>query len=128
MGESVISSDLTIIGSVTSNGAVKLDGIIKGDMHCSSLVVSENGKVTGGIIANNEVVVQGRVTGTIRGKRVMLHKTAQVEGDIFHQGLGIEMGTRYDGTIKWTEDAEEFTRGSTAAASSKTEKPDGGGL
>jgi cytoskeletal protein CcmA (bactofilin family) len=48
------------------------------------------------------------VTGTIRGRRVMLQASAKVEGDIFHQGIGIEMGTRYDGTLRWTEDEHVF--------------------
>lgn len=105
--ETIISSDLTIIGNVSSNGNVKLDGVIHGDMYCSSLVVSENGEIKGGIVAN-DVVVLGRVFGCIRGKRVMLHSSAHVEGDIFHQGIGIEMGTRYDGSLKWTEDPQAF--------------------
>lgn len=109
MTESVIGEDLTIIGNITSKGNVKLDGKLQGDMHCASLVVSEKGRIDGGVVANNEVVVFGNVVGSIRGRRVMLHSTAQVEGDIFHQGIGIEMGTRYDGTLKWTEDPSAFT-------------------
>ncbi len=41
MGETIISTDLTIIGNVTSKGNVKLDGKIRGDIHCASLVVSK---------------------------------------------------------------------------------------
>ncbi|MFP3921975.1 MAG: polymer-forming cytoskeletal protein [Dichotomicrobium sp.] len=108
MSESVIGEDLTIIGNVTSKGNLKLDGKLQGDMHCASLIVSEKGRIDGGIVANNEVIVFGNVSGSIRSKRVMLHSTARVEGDIFHQGIGIEMGTRYDGTLKWTEDPEAF--------------------
>ncbi len=108
MGESVIGEDLTIIGNVTTQGNLKLDGKLKGDMHCASLVVSEKGRIDGGIVANNEVIVFGNVSGSIRSKRVMLHSTARVEGDIFHQGIGIEMGTRYDGTLKWTDDPDAF--------------------
>ncbi len=52
--------------------------------------------------------VQGQVKGTIRGRRVMLQASAKVESDIYHQGIGIEMGTRYDGTLRWTEDERAF--------------------
>ena len=107
-GDSNISSDLTIIGDVSSTGSVTLDGTIEGNIYCTSLIVTANGRVNGGIVANQEVTVQGRVTGTIRGKRVMLQSSAKVEGDIFHQGIGIEMGTRYDGTLRWTEDEHAF--------------------
>ena len=107
-GASNISSDLTIIGDVSSTGSVTLDGTIEGNIYCTSLIVTGNGSVDGGIIANQEVTVLGKVLGTIRGRRVMLQSSAKVEGDIFHQGIGIEMGTRYDGTLRWTEDEHAF--------------------
>ncbi len=119
MSESVIGEDLTIIGNVTTQGNLKLDGKLKGDMHCASLIVSEKGRIDGGIVANNEVIVFGNVSGSIRSKRVMLHSTAHVEGDIYHQGIGIEMGTRYDGTLKWTEDPNAFA----FVGDGKTEQP-----
>jgi cytoskeletal protein CcmA (bactofilin family) len=100
--ETIISSDLTIVGNVLSKGRVKLEGTIEGDMHCHSLVVGESGSVTGGIVAE-DVSVYGRVAGTVRGGRVNLYATAHVEGDIYHQGIGIEMGTHYDGRLKWTD-------------------------
>ena len=71
-------------------------------MHCRSLVVGEQGSVTGGIVAD-EVSVFGRVAGTVRGGQVNLYATAHVEGDIYHHGIGIEMGTHYDGRLKWSE-------------------------
>jgi len=100
--ETIISSDLTIVGNVLSKGRVKLEGTIEGDMHCRSLVVGEQGSVTGGIVAD-EVSVFGRVAGTVRGGQVNLYATAHVEGDIYHHGIGIEMGTHYDGRLKWSE-------------------------
>ncbi len=102
VGATIISADLTIIGNVYTKGKVILDGDIAGDMHCESLVVGENGDIRGGIIAN-EVTVLGRVIGSIRGNKVMLQSTSHVEGDIFHQGIGIEMGTVFDGSLKRIE-------------------------
>jgi cytoskeletal protein CcmA (bactofilin family) len=100
--ETIISSDLRIIGNVMSKGRVKLEGTIEGDMRCRSLVVGEQGAVTGAIVAE-DVAVYGRVAGIIRGDAVTLYSTAHVEGDIYHHGIGIEMGTHYDGRLKWTE-------------------------
>jgi cytoskeletal protein CcmA (bactofilin family) len=107
-GDSNISSDLTILGNVTSKGTLTLDGAVEGNIYCTSLTVTENGRVNGGIVANQEVTVLGKVNGTIRGRRVMLQSSANVQGDIFHQGIGIEMGTRYDGSLRWTEDSNAF--------------------
>ena len=33
----------------------------------------------------------------------MLYSSAHVEGDVYHTGIGIEMGTHYDGRLKWAE-------------------------
>ena len=110
--ETVISNDLTIHGNVSSEGIVRLEGTIIGDMNCTSLVVENDGAIAGNISAD-EVKVHGRVEGTVHGKNVMLHSSAFVEGDIYHQGIGIEMGTQYDGRIKWVKDAEEGQRLST---------------
>lgn len=104
--ETVISNDLTIHGNVESDGIVRLEGTIIGDMNCASLVVENDGAISGNISAE-EVKVHGRVEGTVHGKNVMLHSSAFVEGDIFHQGIGIEMGTHYDGRLKWVNNAED---------------------
>ncbi|GJM03708.1 MAG: hypothetical protein DHS20C08_22090 [Rhodomicrobium sp.] len=104
--ETVISNDLTIHGNVESDGIVRLEGTIIGDMNCTSLIVENDGAISGNISAE-EVKVHGRVEGTVHGRSVMLHSTAFVEGDIFHQGIGIEMGTQYDGRLKWVTGAEE---------------------
>ena len=123
-GDSNISNDLTIIGDVSTSGSVTLDGVIEGNIYCTSLIVTANGRVNGGIIANQEVTVLGEVTGTIRGRRVMLQSSAKVEGDIFHQGIGIEMGTRYDGTLRWTEDEHAFDEPSLDLSSMVVEGAD----
>lgn len=111
--ETIISADLTIIGNVLSKGRVKLEGNIEGDMHCRSLIVGQQGSVTGGIVAE-EVSVYGKVAGTVRGDRVNLYSTAHVEGDIYHHGIGIEMGTHYDGRLKWTENPTQGHDAETA--------------
>lgn len=113
--DSVIGSGLVIEGNVTSRGDIKVDGVIKGDVDCAALTISENGSVEGGINAQ-QVTVHGEAKGSIRGRSVMLHKTARVEADVKHQGIGIEMGTRYDGALHWAEDAE-FEKASEKAAS-----------
>ena len=124
--ETIISADLTIVGNVISKGRVKLEGTIEGDMHCRSLVVGEQGSVTGGIVAD-EVSVYGKVAGVVRGGRVNLYATAHVEGDIYHHGIGIEMGTHYDGRLKWTDNPTAATDGQPALGQQSVPLMSGGG-
>lgn len=103
MAPSVIGADLTIMGNAVSKGEVQVDGEIQGDIHCASLLVGENAKVTGGIVAE-DVIVRGRVAGSIRGMRVTLQSSSHVEGDIYHQSLAIEQGAFFEGKSRRAED------------------------
>jgi cytoskeletal protein CcmA (bactofilin family) len=92
----VIAEGLKIVGSVTAEGLVEVNGHIEGDMHCTSLVVSPQAFITGGIQAER-VVVNGRVEGPIHGGEVILKSRAHVVGDIQHKSLSIEKGAYFDG-------------------------------
>ncbi len=107
--QTVISNEITIEGNLTSVGKVCLEGAVEGDVRGRSVTVGEKGSVTGSILAE-EVAVYGRVLGTVEGKNVMLYKSAHVEGDIIHEGIGIEMGTHYDGRLKWRGEIREDHR------------------
>jgi len=100
---SIIGEDLTINGNVTSKGEVQVDGEIRGDIHCSSLLLGDKSQVTGGVIAE-DVVVRGKVLGSIRGLRVTLQAQAHIEGDIHHQSLAIEQGAYFEGKSRRSDD------------------------
>lgn len=92
----IIADGLKIVGSVTAEGLVEVNGHIEGDLHCTSLVVSPKASLIGGIEADH-VVVNGRVEGPIRGGEVVLKSHAYVVGDIQHNSLAIERGAYFDG-------------------------------
>ena len=92
----IIADGLKIVGSVTAEGLVEVNGHIEGDLHCTSLVVSPKASLIGGIEAD-KVVVDGRVEGPIRGGEVVLKSRAHVVGDIQHNSLAIESGAYFDG-------------------------------
>jgi cytoskeletal protein CcmA (bactofilin family) len=102
----VIAKGLKIVGSVTAEGLVEVNGQIEGDMHCTSLMVSPQGFITGGIQAEH-VVVNGKVEGPIRGGEVILKSRAHVVGDIEHKSLAIEKGAFFDGRSVQTNGATD---------------------
>lgn len=95
-GGTVIGNGLKIVGSVTAEGLIEVNGQIEGDLHCTSLIVSPNAQIVGSITAER-VVVNGRVEGPIQGGDVVLKSQAHVVGDIRHQSLTIEKGAYFDG-------------------------------
>jgi cytoskeletal protein CcmA (bactofilin family) len=100
----IIADGLKIVGSVTAEGLVEVNGHIEGDLHCSSLVVSSKASLIGGIEADH-VVVNGRVEGPIRGGEVLLKSRAYVVGDIEHSSLAVEKGAYFDGRSVRTPDS-----------------------
>jgi cytoskeletal protein CcmA (bactofilin family) len=92
----VIAEGLKIVGTVTAEGLVEVNGQIEGELRCTSLIVSRKAHVTGTIQAE-QVVVDGKVEGPIQGGDVLLKSQANVVGDIHHQSLAIERGAFFDG-------------------------------
>jgi cytoskeletal protein CcmA (bactofilin family) len=92
----VIAKGLKIVGTVTAEGLVEVNGRVDGELHCTSLVISRGAHIAG-TIAAGRVVVDGTVEGPIQGGDVILKSKAHVVGDIHHQSLSIESGAFFDG-------------------------------
>ena len=67
----VIAKGLKIVGTVTAEGLVEVNGRVDGELHCTSLVISRGAHVAG-TIAAGRVVVDGNVEGPIQGGDVIL--------------------------------------------------------
>ncbi len=106
--ESVIGQDLTIEGqsiTIRCRGALHINGNIEAELHSRELVVGNSGTVQGSITAD-KIDVWGQVSGAIRGARVLLHASAQVEGDIHAASLSIEDGATFEGRSRKVTDVE----------------------
>ena len=100
---SLLSSDLTIKGNVSSSGDIQIEGTIEGDVRAHLLTVGETATIRGEVIAD-DVVVNGRVIGRVRGLKVRLTSSAKVEGDIVHKTIAIESGAHFEGSVQRQED------------------------
>ena len=76
----LIAKGLKIVGSVTAEGLVEVNGQIDGELHCTSLVIARGAHVNG-TVAAERVVVDGTVEGPIHGGDVILKSQAHVVGD-----------------------------------------------
>src|SRR6516164_8865945 len=90
----VIAKGLKIVGSVTAEGLVEVNGQIEGELHCT--IIARGAHITG-TVAAERVVVDGKVEGPIQGGEVILKSQAHVVGDIHHQSLAVESGAYFDG-------------------------------
>ena len=91
---STISEDLTIIVDVTSNGELRIDGRVQGNVHCLSLILGESSELKGDVRAE-EVLIRGRLIGSVRGRRVI---------NLLHKDLAMEQGAYFQGESRRSED------------------------
>lgn len=94
----VIAEGLKIIGSVTADGLVEVNGQVDGELHCTSLIVSRKAMIAGTIAAEH-VIVDGKVEGPILGGDVVLKSQAHVVGDIACESVIIEKGAFIEGRL-----------------------------
>ena len=92
----VIAEGLKIVGNVTAEELVEIDGQVEGELTCTSLIISRNAHIKGPIQAE-QLVVDGTVEGPVQGGSVVLKSQAHVVGDIRHHSLAIESGAFFDG-------------------------------
>ncbi|MBI1211609.1 MAG: polymer-forming cytoskeletal protein [Alphaproteobacteria bacterium] len=100
---SIISTDLVVVGTLTSTGDVQIDGRVDGDIRSGSVTIGEKANFEGEIVAE-EVTVRGRVQGTIRARKVSLAGTCHVEGTILHEALAVEVGAFFEGNCRHSAD------------------------
>ena len=100
---SIISTDLVIVGTLTSTGDVHIDGRVDGDIRSGSTTLGEKASFEGEIVAE-EVTIRGRFKGAIRARKVSLAGTGHVEGTILHEKLAVEAGAFFEGNCRHSAD------------------------
>ena len=115
----VIAEGLKIVGSITAEGLVEVNGQVEGELQCTSLIISPKASIRGAIRAAR-VVVSGRVEGPIQGGAVVLKPRALVLGDIQTESLIIENGAVFEGRSLRAE-ASNLSQTETAGQSQRRE-------
>ena len=88
-------------GKLSFRDTVRIDGRFRGEIASeNTLIVGESGEIHA-TIRSNTVVVSGLVEGDIiAARKVVLHKTARVTGNLETPSLVVEEGAALDGQIK----------------------------
>lgn len=86
---SVISKDMRIVGDCETDGRLRIEGRISGNVSASGLEVASSGSVEGDIIAREgngrgqAIIIDGRVEGAVRANRVEVRLGGTVNGGVF---------------------------------------------
>lgn len=95
----LIGTGTKIVGDINSNGDVRIDGHLTGNITTTGkFVLGPSGMVEGNVNSNN-ADLSGEVKGTVSvGEMLSLKSTARINGDIITGKLGIEPGAVFNGT------------------------------
>jgi len=100
MGYSVLDAHVIVRGDIETDGTLRVDGRLEGNvLRASAVVVGTGGSIAGDIHAT-ELVVGGTIHGSvIVERRVELEATAVVVGDIEADAILIHEGGRVRGRV-----------------------------
>jgi len=97
-GSTLIGAGTTIVGDLESNGDIRIDGILKGNLKGKAKIIIGTDGVVEGDIAGFQADIMGHVTGNIRVQELLyLHGKTEVHGDIYAGKLQVEPTAVFNG-------------------------------
>lgn len=109
-------------GKIQSSKTIRIDGRVKGEVHCSQAVIVGESASVEAVIHAASVIISGEVKGDLSAtSKITLQKTARVTGDLRTPGIVIEEGALLEGRIVIGPD--EQTVAETKPATRAAEKP-----
>lgn len=107
----LIGEGTTIEGKVKSQGSVRVDGRIVGELIAhETVVVGAAGEIEGNVAAKN-ITVGGKVKGSLAAQEKLFFQTqAVVRGDINAAKLVVDEGAVFDGKCSMTSDRARMVR------------------
>src|SRR5712691_9767424 len=109
-GLSIIGTGMRVVGDITADGVVKIEGTVVGTVRAGrQVLVGKGGEVEG------DVIIGGEVRGSIRAdERVEIQASCVVHGDIAAKRILVQEGGEINGVVRM---------GETSLEPEKVEKP-----
>jgi cytoskeletal protein CcmA (bactofilin family) len=105
---SLIGSGTVVEGKIVTDGSVRVDGRLVGDIASkANVTVGATGSVEGTIHGTN-ISLAGKVKGTVSAsEKLILEAKSQMRGDIRAQRLVVDEGAMFDGNCAMTATPEK---------------------
>ena len=100
-----INAGTEILGDIISNGDIRLDGVLTGNINAKGkIVVGESGKVKGILNCRNADIF-GLVDGKLNVSELLsLKANSQIVGDMVTNRLAIEPGCKFTGNCNMIDE------------------------
>lgn len=95
--ESFIGNNSTFKGEIRTNGALRIDGTLEGNISADWVILGEKANVKGDINAQN-IIVGGKIEGNVRAKGLIeIKNKGRIIGDIVTPKISIVEGGIIEG-------------------------------
>jgi len=106
-GLSIIGAGMRVVGDISADGVVKIEGSVNGTVRAAKQVLVARGGEVEGDVVSREAIIGGEVRGAIYAEeRVELQATSVVHGDITTKRLFVQEGGEINGVIRMGEAVE----------------------
>lgn len=108
---SIIAPGMKVTGDVETDGVVKIEGRIEGNVRGGrQVLVGRQGSVQGDI-TTREAVIGGRVQGTISAsERIEVQSTSVIVGNLDTKSIAVMEGGKINGALRITDAVQTPTR------------------
>jgi cytoskeletal protein CcmA (bactofilin family) len=107
---SIIGPGMKVTGDLTTEGTVRVEGLVEGGIQAGKAVVVGKGGSVLGDIRTQDAVISGKVEGALVAEsRLEVQASAEVSGEVRARRLQIEEGAVLNGTVLMGEDAGHQT-------------------
>ncbi len=107
-GLSIIGTGMRVVGDITADGVVKIEGSVIGTVRAARQVLVAKGGVIEGDLITREAIIGGEVRGSVLAEeRIEIQATSVVHGDIASRRLFVQEGGEINGVVRMGEAALE---------------------
>lgn len=99
-GQSVIGTDMRIMGDLIGTSPIHICGSVQGDIWAPAVTVDHGGTVVGSV-RTAVAAIYGVVHGPVEAIDVTIGSTARIAGSIIHNTLTVEPGAHVEGQRPW---------------------------
>jgi cytoskeletal protein CcmA (bactofilin family) len=108
---SLIGAGTSLKGDISSNGDLRIDGTLVGNIHCTAKVVIGANGVVEGDISGQQADIMGKVSGTIKVKDLLqLKSNCAVNGNLYAAKLQIEPTASFNGQCHMTAEISNSSK------------------
>jgi len=127
---SIIGPGMSVIGDVTTDGTVRVEGRVTGTIHAGKAVVIGSKGVVEGEVRTNDAVIAGSVSGLLlAASRLEIQASSRIQGEVRARRIQLDEGALFNGDLRMGDfelDAPSETGVSPAASADSEGDGEGG--